>query len=162
MEQTIYQFQMKDLSGKVVNLADYRGHVVLIVNTASKCGFTPQLEELEEIYQQYKDQQFVVLGFPSNNFGGQEPLDGEEIADFCQKNYGVSFPVFEKSSVRGRNANEVYQFLSNKKANGAVGSAPKWNFFKYLVDREGKVVDSFSSMTKPRSEKFRQQGEALL
>lgn len=162
MEQTIYQFEMKDLSGNLVSMSDYKGFVLLIVNTASKCGFTPQLKGLEELHQKYKDQKFAVLGFPSNNFGKQEPLDGAAIGDFCQKNYGVSFPVFEKSDVRGKDANELYQFLSDKSANGKVGASPKWNFFKYLIDREGKVVDSYGSITKPMSNKLSKKIEGLL
>lgn len=162
MSQSIHQFKMKDLSGETIDFADYEGSVLLIVNTASKCGFTPQLKGLEELYQKYKDQNFVVLAFPSNNFGGQEPLNGSDIGAFCQKNYGVSFPVFEKSNVRGKEANEIYQFLSDKSANGKVGSSPKWNFYKYLIDKEGKVIDSFASLTKPLSGKIRKKVESLI
>lgn len=162
MEQTIYQFEMKNLAGQVVDLAEYKGFVLLIVNTASKCGFTPQLEDLEKLYQKYKDQNFAVLAFPSNNFGGQEPLEGEAIEEFCQVNYGVSFPVFEKSNVRGKEANDLYKFLSDKSANGKVGSAPKWNFYKYLVGRDGKVIDSYGAVTKPMSGKISKKIESLL
>lgn len=162
MSSSIHQFKMKDLSGETVDFADYEGSVLLIVNTASKCGFTPQLEGMEQLFQKYKDQGLIVLAFPSNNFGGQEPLDGDAIGAFCQKNYGVSFPVFEKSNVRGKEANEIYQFLSDKSANGKVGSSPKWNFFKYLVDKEGKVIDSYGSITKPLSNKLCKKIESLL
>jgi glutathione peroxidase len=162
MEQTIYDYIAKDLSGKDVKLSDYKGKVLLIVNIASQCGFTPQLGGLEEIYEKYKDRGFVVLGFPSNQFGGQEPLEKEQISDFCQVNYGVSFKIMEKSLVRGSDKNDVFKFLTTKKLNGKVGTSPLWNFFKYLVDRNGKVVDYYSSITTPTDDKLIKQIEACL
>ena len=162
MEQTIYDYTAKDLAGKDVKLSDYKGKVLLIVNIASKCGFTPQLGGLEEIYEKYKDRGFEILGFPSNQFGGQEPLEKEQISDFCQVNYGVSFKIMEKSLVRGSEKNDVFKFLTTKKLNGKVGTSPLWNFFKYLVDRNGKVVDYYSSMTTPTDAKLIKQIEAAL
>lgn len=121
----------------------YKDHVILAVNTASRCGYTPQFEGLEALYEKYKDKKFVVLGFPSNDFR-QELKDNEEIASFCKKNYGVSFPMFKSSSVTGKNANEFYKHL-----NAITGKEPKWNFYKYLIDRNGNIVDLFPSQTKP-------------
>ena len=162
MEKTIYDYTAKDLAGRDVNLSDYKGKVLLIVNIASKCGFTPQLGGLEEIYEKYKDRGFEVIGFPSNQFGGQEPLEKEEISDFCQVNYGVSFKIMEKSEVKGSGRNSVFQFLTDKKLNGKVGRAPLWNFFKYLVDRNGKVVDYYTSITTPTDAKIIKQIETCL
>jgi glutathione peroxidase len=162
MQKTIYDYTAKDLSGKDVKLADYKGKVLLIVNIASKCGFTPQLGGLEEIYEKYKDKGFEVIGFPSNQFGGQEPLEKEQISEFCQVNFGVSFKIMEKSKVRGSEKNEVYKFLTDKKLNGKVNNAPLWNFFKYLIDREGKVVDYYTSITTPTDAKLTKQIEACL
>ena len=126
------------------NLCQYQGKVILAVNTASFCGFTSQYEGLEKIYAKYKDQGFVVLGFPSNDFGKQEPGSSKEIADFCFNTYGVKFPMFEKSVVTGKNANPLFQELAK-----AGGGSPRWNFYKYLVGRDGKLIDSYSSMTSP-------------
>ena len=162
MEKTIYDYTAKDLAGRDVNLSDYKGKVLLIVNIASKCGFTPQLGGLEEIYEKYKDRGFEVIGFPSNQFGGQEPLEKEDISDFCQVNYGVSFKIMEKSEVKGSGRNSVFQFLTDKKLNGKVGRAPLWNFFKYLVDRNGKVVDYYTSITAPTDAKIIKQIETCL
>ncbi len=161
-EQSIHDFTVNDLSGEAVSLADYEGKVLLVVNTASKCGFTPQLQDLETLYQEYKDKEFVVLGFPSNDFGGQEPLEGAEIGAFCQKNYGVSFPVFEKTVVKGKDASDLYKFLSAKQKNAWVAMAPKWNFHKYLVNKEGKVMDYFVSTTSPTSDKIKKAIDKLL
>jgi len=162
MAQTIYDYTAKDLAGKDVKLSDYKGKVLLIVNTASKCGFTPQLGGLEQIYEKYKDRGFEVIGFPSNQFGGQEPLEKDQISEFCQVNYGVSFKIMGKSNVRGPEKNDVFKFLTTKSLNGKVGRAPLWNFFKYLVDRNGKVVDYYSSITSPTDDKLIKQIEAAL
>ena len=162
MEQTIYDYTAKDLAGKDVKLSDYKGKVLLIVNIASKCHFTPQFGGLEELYEKYKDRGFEVIGFPSNQFGGQEPLEKDQISEFCQVNFGVSFKIMEKSLVRGSDKNDVYKFLTTKKLNGKVNTAPLWNFFKYLVDRDGKVVDYYSSITAPMDAKLTKQIEALL
>ena len=161
MSQTIYDYTAKDLHGKEVNFTDYKGKVLLIVNTASECGYTPQYGTLEELYQMYKDRGLVVIGFPSANFF-QEPLEGEEAAAFCQKNYGVTFPMMEKANVIGFTKHPVYKFLSNKSRNGKIDSSPKWNFYKYLVDREGKVVEMYPSTTEPGDEVLIAQIEKLL
>lgn len=135
----------------------YQGKVVVVVNTASKCGFTGQYEGLEDLYARYKDQGLVVLGFPSNDFGNQEPGSGEEIAKFCRATFGVKFPMFAKTSVRAEDASPFYAHLI-----AATGSSPGWNFHKYLIDREGRVVASFPSQVAPASEKFISAIEALL
>lgn len=128
-----------------------KGKVVLIVNVASKCGFTPQYKELEELYKKYQDKGFVILGFPCNQFGKQEPGSDEQITEFCQLNYGVTFPIMKKIDVNGSNADSVYNYLKSQKA-GLLGfKGIKWNFEKFLVDSNGKVVQRFSSLTKPSS-----------
>lgn len=139
------------------NLCQYQGKVILVVNTASFCGFTSQYEGLEKIYAKYKDKGFVVLGFPSNDFGQQEPGSNKEIADFCKNTYDVKFPMFTKSSVSGSNPNPLFKMLIAK-----TGTTPKWNFYKYLIDRKGNVVDSFGSVTKPTSNSITEQIEKLL
>ena len=139
------------------NLCQYQGKVVLIVNTASYCGFTSQYDGLEKLYSQYKDKGLVILGFPSNDFGKQEPGSNKEIADFCHNTYGVKFPMFAKSSVTGPNANPLFKQLIEK-----TGTKPRWNFYKYLVDRQGNVIDAYSSMTSPTSTKLVAQVEKLL
>ena len=139
------------------NLCQYQGKVILVVNTARFCGFTSQYEGLEKVYAKYKDQGFVVLGFPSNDFGQQEPGSNKEIADFCKNTYDVKFPMFAKSSVTGSNANPLFKMLIAK-----TGTTPKWNFYKYLIDRNGNVVDSYGSMTKPTSSSITAEIEKLL
>lgn len=145
------------LDGKRRSLCEYAGKVVLVVNTASRCGFTPQYEGLEALYKRLQSRGLVVLGFPANDFGGQEPGSGKEIADFCQVNYGVSFPVFAKTSVVGPNANPLHQRLAK-----LAGEPPKWNFHKYLIDRNGTRVESFGSRTKPDDPAFTARIETLL
>ena len=146
---SIYEFTTKTLQGKDVSLADYRGKAMLIVNTASKCGFTPQYEGLEKLYREHQADGLVVLGFPCNQFGAQEPGSEAEIGAFCQINYGVSFPMFAKIDVNGPRAHPLYEFLKGKKA-GILGTRNiKWNFTKFLVDRAGKVVGRFAPTTKP-------------
>lgn len=146
---SIYDFRVKTIRGEEQSLADYKGKVLLIVNTASKCGFTPQYKELQELYEQYRDRGFVVLGFPCNQFGHQEPGTEEEIEQFCQVNYGVTFPMFAKVDVNGENAHPLFQYLKEK-APGVLGTKViKWNFTKFLVDRNGNVVARFASQTKP-------------
>ena len=139
------------------NLCQYQGKVILAVNTASFCGFTSQYEGLEKIYAKYKDRGFVVLGFPSNDFGQQEPGSNKEIADFCKNTYDVKFPMFAKSNVSGSNPNPLFKMLIAK-----TGTTPKWNFYKYLIDRNGNVIDSFGSVTKPTSSSITNQIEKLL
>jgi len=160
--QTIYPFKAKLLSGKEKTLSDYKGKVLLVVNTASGCSFTPQLKELQELRDKYADQGFEILGFPSNDFGRQEPLDGAAINEFCEVNYGVKFPVFEKIMVRGSQAHPLFKFLSEKKLNGHINSSPKWNFHKYLINKSGEVVDYFYSFTKPNSSKVKKKIQHLL
>ncbi|HXH18273.1 MAG TPA: glutathione peroxidase [Chitinophagales bacterium] len=159
---TVHQFTVRDLAGKEVSLSRYKGKVLLIVNTASQCGFTPQLASLEKIYRKYKDRGFEILGFPSNDFGSQEPLEGNAIADFCRENYEVTFPVFGKVHVKGKDACDLYKFLSDKKLNGKVSSIPRWNFHKYLIDKEGRVVDYFYTITTPDAPRLTRKIEKLL
>ena len=148
---TIYDFSAKKISGKEVSLSAYRGKVLLIVNTASKCGFTPQYEGLEALYQKYADQEFMILGFPCNQFSEQEPGSNEEIANFCRVNYGVTFDMFAKIEVNGDNAHPLYRYLK-KEAPGLFGSESiKWNFTKFLIDRDGNVVERYAPSTKPAS-----------
>ena len=160
--KSVHNFKVRDISGKEVSLSNYKGKVLLIVNTASDCGFTPQYQELEEVYQLYKNKGFEVLAFPSNDFGGQEPLNGKEIEQFCTLKFHTTFPLFDKIHVKGDKADPLYTFLSNKSQNGNVDISPKWNFQKYLVDKEGHVIDYYLSTTSPTSGKVKKAIEALL
>lgn len=147
-------FTAETLNGQPISFAEFRGRAMLIVNTASQCGFTPQYAGLEKLYQTYKDRGLTVLGFPCNQFGAQEPGSDAEIGSFCEKNYGVSFPMFAKIDVNGENAHPLYRFLRKAKSGmlGPLdGGSIKWNFTKFLVDREGKVVARYASTTKPES-----------
>lgn len=162
MENTIFRFSIEKINGQKINLSDYKGKVLLIVNTASECGFTPQLKELEELYQKYRGKNFEIIGIPSNDFGKQEPRMGEDIMEFCRVNYGVTFPIFAKTTVRGPYAHPLYKFLTDKKQNGRVKSSPLWNFHKYLIDREGRVADFFYPFTKPTSLRVRKKINRLL
>ena len=150
LPETIHGFQFTSLEGEKVDFSQYKGKKILIVNTASKCGFTPQYEGLEKLYQENKDN-LVVVGFPANNFGQQEPGANEEIAAFCERNYGVSFPMSEKISVKGEDIAPIYQWLTQKKWNKVKDSEVKWNFQKYLIDEDGKFVEVFESAVKPLS-----------
>ncbi len=146
---TVYDFTPNSLGGSPVDLAKYRGKVLLIVNTASKCGFTPQYQGLEAVYQQFRDQGVEVLGFPCNQFGSQEPGDAAEIGAFCEKNYGVSFPLFAKIDVNGDNADPLYKYLKHA-APGLLGSEGiKWNFTKFLIRKDGSVFKRYAPQTKP-------------
>ncbi len=148
---TIYDLPVNTLTGTATDLAAYRGKVLLIVNTASKCGFTPQYKGLEAVYEKYKDQGFAVLGFPCNQFGGQEPGGAEEIGAFCEKNYGVTFPLFEKIDVNGEGAHPLFTLLK-KEAPGVLGTEGiKWNFTKFLVGKDGTVAARYASTTGPES-----------
>lgn len=149
LEHTIYQFKVKDLSGKEFDFASLRGKKILIVNTASKCGLTPQYKELEAVYKKNKNQNFVIVGFPANNFASQEPGTNAEIATFCQKNYGVSFPMMSKISVKGSDMAPIYQFLTQKKLNGLQDSEVEWNFQKYLIDTNGNLEKVIAPQTTP-------------
>ena len=146
---SVYDFTVKSIDGKEVKLSKYKGKKLLIVNTASKCGFTPQYKELEELSKKYGNK-VVVLGFPSNSFK-QELTSNEEVASFCEKNYGVTFPLFETVSVKGDDATPLYKYLSDKSKNGVVSDAPSWNFCKYLVDEKGHVVKFYNSKVTPLS-----------
>ncbi|RYF32115.1 MAG: glutathione peroxidase [Comamonadaceae bacterium] len=150
---TVYDFEAQQIDGKKVKLSTYQGKVLLIVNTASKCGFTPQFEGLEKLYETYGDQGLVILGFPSNQFGAQDPGSNEEIGAFCTKNYGVSFPMMEKIDVNGSGATPLYQWLVKEKP-GLLGStAIKWNFTKFLLGRDGAVLKRYAPLDTPASMK---------
>jgi glutathione peroxidase len=149
MMQSIYEFSANRLTGEPVNLRDFTGKVLLIVNTASKCGFTPQYEELETLYEKYRGRGLEILGFPCNQFGSQEPGDAVQIGTFCQKNYGVSFPMFEKIDVNGDGAHPLYRYLKGAAAGLFGTESIKWNFTKFLVDREGHMVRRYAPVTKP-------------
>lgn len=154
--QTIYQFTVEDISGKPFDLSTLKGKKVMIVNTASKCGLTPQYKELEGLYQQYKDKDFIIIGFPANNFLGQEPGSNEEIASFCSINYGVSFPMMAKISVKGKEMHPLYQFLTQKAKNGVEDSKVQWNFQKYLIGRDGRLEKVIAPRTLPTSDEVTQ------
>lgn len=149
----IYKFKVDGLSGGTIDFKDFEGKKILIVNTASKCGFTPQYEGLEELYQQYKDK-LVVVGFPANNFLGQEPGSNEEIAAFCKKNYGVSFPMAKKVSVKGDDMAPIYKYLVAEAEKKGIENPIKWNFTKFLIDEKGQLVAVFPSKVKPMSEEI--------
>jgi len=147
--QTIYQFKVTDLYGKEFDFSTLKGKKLLIVNTASECGLTPQYKDLEAIYSKYKDKNFVIIGFPANNFGSQEPGSNEQIAKFCQMNYGVTFPMMTKISVKGKDIHEVYKFLTQKDKNGLQDSKVEWNFQKYLINEEGELIKVLSPRVLP-------------
>ncbi len=147
--QSIYDIEAKAMDGTNIRLEEYRGKVLLIVNTASKCGFTRQYDELQELFESYKDRGLVILGFPANNFLRQEPGTNEEIMQFCRLNYGVSFPMFEKISVRGKNIHPLYQYLTGKDSDPEHAGKISWNFTKFLISRDGKVIGRFAPATTP-------------
>ena len=148
-KETIYQFKLEDLTGNTFDFSTLKGNKILVVNTASECGLTPQYEQLQAIYEKYKDKNFVIVGFPANNFGAQEPGSNAQIATFCQKNYGVSFPMMSKISVKGNDMHPVYQFLTQKSKNGLQDSEVEWNFQKYLINENGELVDVVDPRTLP-------------
>jgi glutathione peroxidase len=145
---SVYDFTATSLAGEEIRLKQYEGQVLLIVNTASQCGFTPQYKGLQELYQTFSPRGFAVLGFPCNQFGHQEPGDAREIEQFCSTNYAVSFPMFAKIDVNGNHAHPLYQYLKGEKS-GLLGSAIKWNFTKFLVDRAGQVVERYAPTARP-------------
>jgi glutathione peroxidase len=149
MENTIYQFKVTDLYGKPFDFASLKGKKVMIVNTASECGLTPQYKDLEELYKKYKDKGFVIVGFPANNFMEQEPGTNAEIATFCERNYGVTFPMMEKISVKGDDIAPIYAFLTQKSKNGVSDNEMVWNFQKFLIDENGRLVKSIHPKTLP-------------
>ncbi len=149
---SIYDFTMKDIDGNPVKLDKFKGDVVLIVNVASKCGFTPQYEGLEKIYSEYKDKGFVILGFPANNFGQQEPGTNAEIKNFCTSKFAVTFPMFSKISVKGDDIHPLYQYLTGKETDPEFAGDITWNFNKFLVDRKGNIIARFDSRDTPESD----------
>ncbi|WP_410744674.1 glutathione peroxidase [Epilithonimonas zeae] len=149
--KSIHSFKVEALDGSTIDFSKFKGKKILVVNTASECGFTPQYADLEKLYEQYKDK-LVVVGFPANNFGGQEPGANHEIATFCQRNYGVQFPMAAKISVKGDDIAPIYKFLTDKKENGVKNTKILWNFTKILLDEKGNIIDSFVSTTNPMSE----------
>lgn len=150
---SIYDFTMNSITGEPIDLDSYKGKKILIVNTASKCGYTPQYEDLQELHTQYGDK-ITILGFPANNFGGQEPGSNEDIASFCQVNYGVTFQMFEKISVKGSDMHPLYMWLSEKDQNGWNDQAPGWNFCKYLVSEDGELLKFYGSGVNPMSDEI--------
>lgn len=160
-DKSIYQFNVQKLDGEEINLSDYKDKVLLIVNTASQCGFTPQTKELNAIKDEFGAKGFEILAFPSNDFGGQEPLEDNELASFCEIQR-INYPVFDKIRVRGPYAHPLYKFLADKKENGKLSSVPRWNFHKFLIDRSGLVTDFFYPFTKPSSSKIRKRIGRLL
>ena len=146
---TFFDFEAKKLSGKTVSMKEYQGKTIVVVNTASKCGFTPQYEGLEKLYQKYKDQGLIILAFPCNQFANQEPGSSNDIKQFCEVNYGVSFPLFEKVDVNGRNSHPIFKYLKSKLSGGLFGSRIKWNFTKFLINKKGIPVKRFAPTTKP-------------
>ena len=152
--KTLYNFTTKSLDGEVFNLSSLKGKKVLIVNTASKCGLTPQYKDLEALYQKYGGDNFVVIGFPANNFAEQEPGTNKEIGEFCTKYFGVSFPMMSKISVKGNDIDPIYSWLTNKSENGVMDAPVQWNFQKFLIDENGKLVDMVSPKELPTSERI--------
>lgn len=153
-QQTLHDFKVQTLTGEEFDFATLKGKKVMIVNTASKCGHTPQYGDLEDLYKQYKDKNFVIIGFPANNFGNQEPGTNEEIAEFCQMNCGVTFPMMEKISVKGDDQHPLYSWLTEKSKNGKMDSEVKWNFQKYLINEKGELVEVLPTKEKPFSDKI--------
>jgi glutathione peroxidase len=162
MAKSIYDFEVKDLSGKTVKLSQYKGKVLMIVNIASRCGLTPQLDALERLQQQYRDKGFEVLGFPSNDFANQQPEDGSAIQDFCSVNYGTTFKIFAKNKVKGKEAQPLYQFLADQSKLAFIKNYPVWNFQKYIIDRNGRVVTWFTPWKSPESDKVTETIEKCL
>ncbi|KEY19449.1 glutathione peroxidase [Kaistella antarctica] len=151
MEKSIFDYKVESLEGQEINFADFKGKKILVVNTASECGFTPQYADLEKLSKDYSDK-LVVIGFPANNFGGQEPGSNTEIGAFCEKNFGVTFPMAAKVSVKGDDTAPIFKYLTEKDLNGVKNTAILWNFTKFLIDENGHLIDSFISTTKPTSE----------
>ena len=152
-QKSIYDFKMKSLTGGTIDFSQYKGKKILIVNTASKCGFTPQYEGLEKLYESNKDK-LVIIGFPSDNFGGQEFKEDTDIQSFCKKNYGVTFPLTTRVDVKGDNINPVYKYLTSKSENGVLDATISWNFNKFLIDENGHLIAHFDSKVTPDSEEI--------
>lgn len=160
--KTVHDFTMKDIDGNEVSLAQYKGKIIVIVNTASQCGLVGQFAELEAFYKKFKDKGVVVLGFPANNFLGQEPLSNADIKGFCTKNYGVTFPMFSKISVKGNDIDPLYKYLTSKELNGVVEAPVKWNYQKFIIGKDGNVVSSVNPRTTVNDAEFLQIIEDLL
>ncbi|HEY4322616.1 MAG TPA: glutathione peroxidase [Mucilaginibacter sp.] len=161
VDHSIYEFDVETLDGEKVSLSEYKDKVLLIVNTASQCGFTPQIKELAALKDEFAGKDFEILAFPSNDFGGQEPLEGKEIASFCEIQQ-VNYPVFEKIRVRGPYAHPLFKFFADKKQNGKLHSVPRWNFHKFLISKSGMATAFFYPFTKPTSSKIRKRIMRLL
>ncbi len=159
MAQTAHDFSFTAIEGGALPLSKYKGEVVLVVNTASRCGFTPQYQDLQDLYDAYRDKGLVVLGVPSNDFGGQEPGQAEEIKEFCEVNFNITFPMTDKVKVKGSDAHPFYQWAAGELG---VLAKPRWNFHKYLIGRDGRLRDWFSSPTRPSSDKMRRAVDAAL
>ena len=153
-QKTLHDFKVKTLEGEEFDMASLKGKKVLVVNTASKCGLTPQYEKLQELYEEYGGDNFTIIGFPANNFMNQEPGSNEEIAEFCEKNYGVSFPMMSKISVKGDDIHPIYKWLTSKDENGVLDEKVRWNFQKFMVDENGKLVDFLPPKKSPKSDKI--------
>ncbi|MGC9373693.1 MAG: glutathione peroxidase [Bacteroidales bacterium] len=152
--KSFYDFKVQTIDGENFDLSTLKGKKVLVVNTASKCGFTPQYEDLQKLYEKYKDKNFVIIGFPANNFMNQEPGSNQEIKQFCSANYGVTFPMMTKISVKGDDIHPLYQWLTEKERNGVMDSKVKWNFQKYMIDEDGNLVNMASPRTNPLDEQI--------
>ncbi|MFB6319679.1 glutathione peroxidase [Saccharicrinis sp. FJH54] len=153
-QKSFYDFKVETITGDSISLSEFKGKKILVVNTASKCGFTPQYEDLEKLYETYKDDDFVIIGFPANNFLHQEPGSNEEIAKFCKMNYGVTFPMMAKISVKGKDMHPLYEWLTTKKENGVLNTKISWNFQKFLIDKNGKLIKTLPPKTKPMDEEI--------
>lgn len=158
----IYDIEVNKIDGTQQRLEDYKGKVILIVNTASKCGFTKQYEDLQNLWELHKEDDFIILGFPANNFMNQEPGSNEDIVEFCQLNYGVDFPMFEKISVKGKDIHPLYDYLTSKKNNPEFGGKITWNFNKFLISTDGKIIGRFSSPTNPMSKEIQEAIQSAL
>jgi len=154
VKTSIHQFSAKTIDGEELSLSSLKGKKILLVNTASKCGFTPQYKELEELYEKYKDKKFVIIGFPCNQFGNQEPGSSSDIKSFCSRNYGVTFQMMEKVNVKGDSVSDIYKWLTSKDENGVESSSVRWNFQKYMIDENGFLVDHVSSFKSPNCRKI--------
>jgi len=153
-QESFYNFKVKDIDGKIFDFAQLEGKKVMVVNTASKCGLTPQYRQLQALYEQFGHDKFTIIGFPANNFLHQEPGSESQIAEFCQKNYGVTFPMMSKISVKGKDIHPLYQWLTQKEKNGVMDSGVSWNFQKYLIDESGKLVDIIKPTVRPDDDRI--------
>ena len=158
-EKLFFDLSIKSINNEIINLSEFKGKVVLLVNVASKCGFTKQYSGLQTLFENYKEKNFIIIGVPSNQFGGQEPGSNKEIKDFCETNFNITFPITDKVDVKGKNAHIIYKWAKDNHGNSTV---PKWNFHKILINKEGKIQDTFNSFTTPLSEKIIRQIEKIL